>query len=126
MTADDAVRVPVAVHARVQQVDIHQILRIGDGVQAGTRLSFGDVLVGNALRGHDAVVDGTALVVSIRIQTRALPPKVGTPVVVIAAGPVHACFMGGDPHVALVELIRYRWSGWATYRWDLHARFSCR
>ena len=34
VTANDAVRVTVTVDARVQQVDIHQILRIGDGVQA--------------------------------------------------------------------------------------------
>ena len=102
VTANDAVRVTVTVDARVQQVDIHQILRIGDGVQAGSELSFGDVLVGNTLRGHDAGIDGTALVVSVRVQARPLTPKVGTPVVVIAAGSVHACFVGGDPHVALV------------------------
>ena len=67
VTTNDAVRVPVTVDARVQQVDVHQVLRIGDGVQAGTRLSFGDVLVGNTLRGHDAVTDRTALVVSVCI-----------------------------------------------------------
>ena len=94
VTANDAVRVPVTVDARVQQVDVHQVLRIGDGVQAGSKLSFGDVLVGNTLRGHDAVADRTALVVSISVQARALPPEVGTAVVVIAAGPVHASFVG--------------------------------
>ena len=64
VTANDTVRVTVTVDARVQQVDIHQILRIGDGVQAGSGLSLGDILVGNTLRGHDAGIDGTALVVS--------------------------------------------------------------
>ena len=94
MTTDDAVRVTVTVDTRVQQVDIHQVLRIGDGVQAGSKLSFGDVLVRNALRGHDAVADRTALVVSVRVQARSLTPKVGTAVVVIAAGPVYACLVG--------------------------------
>lgn len=110
MTADDAVCVTVAVHARVQQVDIHEVLWIGHGVQAGSKLPFGDVLVRNPLRGHDAVADRTALVISIRVQARSLTPKVGTPVVVIAAGPVHACLVGGDPHVALVELIGHGWA----------------
>ena len=94
VTTNDAVRVTIAVHARVQQVDVHQVLRIGDGVQAGSKLSFGDVLVGNTLRRHDAGIDGTALVVSIRVQARALTPEVGTAVVVIAAGPVHARLVG--------------------------------
>ena len=94
MTADDAVRVTVAVHARVQQVDIHQGLWIGDGIETRAKLSLGDVLVGNALRGHDAVADRTALVISVRVQTRSLTPKIRTPVVVIAAGSVYACLVG--------------------------------
>ena len=110
VTTDDAVRVTVTVDTRVQQIDIHQVLRIGDGVQAGTRLSFGDVLVGYALRGHDAVTNRTALVVSVRVQARPLTPKIGTSVVVISAGAVHACFVGGNRHVALVELIGHGWA----------------
>ena len=68
VTTDDPVPVPIAVDSRMQQIHVHQVLRIGDGVQARAHLSLVCKTIGNSGRGHDAVIDRTALVIASRIQ----------------------------------------------------------
>ncbi len=44
--------VPVAVHARVQQIHVHEVLGIGNGIQARPHLALGDKAIGNAWLGR--------------------------------------------------------------------------
>ena len=68
MTADDPVRVPITVDSGVQQVHVHEILRVGDGVRPRSEVALGQVPVGDTRGVHDALVDVSALVVSSRVQ----------------------------------------------------------
>ena len=70
MPANDAVCVPVSVDARVQQVHVHEILRVRDRIRARTSLAFREITARHARRLHDALVDAFAVVVSSRIKTR--------------------------------------------------------
>ena len=69
MPADDTVCVTVAVNARVQQVHVHEILRVSDGIRPRSCLPFREVTARKAWGLHDALVDAFTVVVSSRIKT---------------------------------------------------------
>ena len=48
--ADHAVRVPVSVHSRMQQIDVHKIVRVCYGVETRAEFAFGHKRVWDALR----------------------------------------------------------------------------
>ena len=70
MPANDAVCVSIAIDARVQQVHVHEILRIRDRIRARTCFSLREITARHARRLHDALVAPLAVVVSSRIKTR--------------------------------------------------------
>ena len=70
MPANDTVCVTVAVHARVQQVHVHEILRVRDGIRSRSSLSFREITARQARRLHDALVHTLTVVISSRIKTR--------------------------------------------------------
>ena len=84
VATNDPVPVPISVDSRMQQIDVHQVLRIGDGVQARAHLSLVCKTIGNARRGHDAVTDRTTLVVASRVQPRTGSAEVRSAVVRVA------------------------------------------
>ena len=54
MPANDAVCVTVSVDARVQQVHVHEILRVSDRIRARTYFSLREITARHARRLHDA------------------------------------------------------------------------
>ena len=71
--SDDPVRVPITVDSGVQQVHVHEILRVRDRIRPRSEVALGQVPVGDARGAHDALVDVSALVVSSRVQARVRP-----------------------------------------------------
>ena len=55
MSAYDAVAIRCTVNPRVQQVGVHEVLRIRDRVRARSQLTVGQLLPGDGTRGDHAV-----------------------------------------------------------------------
>ena len=55
MSAHDTVAIRGAVDARVQQIGVHEVLRVGDRVRARTQLTVGQLLTGDGTGGDHAV-----------------------------------------------------------------------
>ena len=70
MAADDTVCVTVAVNARVQQVHVHEILWVSDGIRSRSSLAFREITARKAWGLHDALVGPLTIVISSRIETR--------------------------------------------------------
>ena len=96
---------PIAVDPRVQQVHSHEILRVGDRVQSRTDFSLSDVLIRDAGRGHDATVDGSTLVIAIRVEAGTRATQVRTPVVTIPIPGIHTRRMWRDVQVSILDVV---------------------
>ena len=106
MPADDTVCVTVAVNARVQEVHVHEILRVSDGIRARTCFSLREIAARQARRLHDALVHTLTVVISSRIETRICATQVSVTVGIRAGAAVGAAFMRRDADVPFFEGIR--------------------
>ena len=95
---------PTAVDPRVQQVHSHEILRVGDRVQSRTDFPLSDVLVRDPGRGHDAAVDGSSLVIAIRVEPGTSAAQIRTPIVTIAISGIDARRVRGDIQVSILNI----------------------
>ena len=93
MAAYDAVCVTVAVHARVQQVHVHEILRIRDRIRSRSSLAFREITARKAWGLHDALVGSLTIVISSRIETRICATQVGVTVGIRTGAAVNAAFI---------------------------------
>ncbi|PKY64405.1 hypothetical protein CYJ22_06250 [Schaalia odontolytica] len=61
VAADDAVAIRGAVDARVEQVGVHEVLRVSDRVRARTQLAVRQLLLGDGSRGDHAVTSSSRI-----------------------------------------------------------------
>ena len=104
ITSHRSVGVPIAVYSRVQQVHSHEILRVGNGIEARTNFSLGDVLIRDARRRHHATAHRPTLVIAIRVEPGTRATQVGTPVVAVAITGIHARSVRGDVQVSILDI----------------------
>ena len=108
VAADDAVGVAIAVDAGVQQVDAHEILGVGDGVEARARLALRNEVVGDPRRGHGPAVDVSLLVESARVEARVRSPQAGSAVVGVAVARVDSGLVRRGVQVAVLDVSAHR------------------